>query len=290
MTKKTGLGKGLGALFNDNNILDNDEQEVNIKEGEEIVHKIKIIDIEPNAEQPRRNFNNESIEELAESIKRYGVIQPIIVTKKDNYYQIVAGERRWRASKKAGLDEIPCIIREDSERKNREIALIENIQREDLNPIEKARSFKELMDEYGMKQHELAEILGISRSALANSVRLLNLDPRVMELTIQGQLTETHARALLCYADPDEQYKAALGVIKRSQNTKEIEKQVQSQKRVQVRDRKYDAIIEDLETTFQNYFGTKVTMEAKKHSGKIIIQYSSNEDLERIMDLVKKGN
>lgn len=287
MAKMTGLGKGLGALFNDN--IDDDDEVVDIKEGEEIVHKIKVIDIEPNADQPRRTFNNESIEELAESIKRYGVIQPIIVTKKGDYYQIIAGERRWRASKKAGIDEIPCIIREDTERKNKEIALIENIQREDLNPIEKARSFKQLMEEYGMKQQELADTIGISRSALANSVRLLNLDPRVMDLVLQGQLTETHARALLCYADPEEQYKAALGVINRAQNTKEIEKQVKNKKRVQVRGRKYDAIIEDIEHTFQDYFGTKVRMEAKKHSGKIIIQYSSNEDLERIMDLVKNS-
>ena len=169
MAKMTGLGKGLGALFNDN--IDDDDEVVDIKEGEEIVHKIKVIDIEPNADQPRRTFNNESIEELAESIKRYGVIQPIIVTKKGDYYQIIAGERRWRASKKAGIDEIPCIIREDTERKNKEIALIENIQREDLNPIEKARSFKQLMEEYGMKQQELADTIGISRSALANSVR-----------------------------------------------------------------------------------------------------------------------
>lgn len=287
MAKMTGLGKGLGALFNDN--IDDDDEVVDIKEGEEIVHKIKVIDIEPNADQPRRTFNNESIDELAESIKRYGVIQPIIVTKKGDYYQIIAGERRWRASKKAGIDEIPCIIREDTERKNKEIALIENIQREDLNPIEKARSFKQLMEDYGMKQQELADTIGISRSALANSVRLLNLDPRVMDLVLQGQLTETHARALLCYADPEEQYKAALGVINRAQNTKEIEKQVKNKKRVQVRDRKYDAIIEDIEHTFQDYFGTKVRMEAKKHSGKIIIQYSSNEDLERIMDLVKNS-
>ena len=142
MAKKTGLGKGLGALFNDNVIDDEDENKVEVKEGEEIVHKIKIIDIEPNKNQPRRNFNEESLDELAESIKNYGVIQPIIVTKKDKYYEIVAGERRWRASKKAGLDEIPCIIRDDTERKNKEIALIENIQREDLNSIEKQKDIK----------------------------------------------------------------------------------------------------------------------------------------------------
>ena len=288
MAKMKGLGKGLGALFNDNNIMDDDNQ-VNIKEGEEIVHKLKIIDIEPNINQPRRSFNDESIDELAESIKRYGVIQPIIVTKKDKYYEIIAGERRWRASKKAGLDEIPCIVREDTERKNKEIALIENIQREDLNPIEKARGFRELIDEYNLTQQQLSETLGLGRSTIANTLRLLNLDPRVMDLTIQGQLTEAHARALLGYDNPDEQYQAALNVIKRGQNTKEVEKQVNPRKNSKPRDPKRDAIISDLENTFQGYFGTKVRLEAGKRSGKIIIQYSSNEDLERIMDLVKNN-
>jgi ParB family chromosome partitioning protein len=288
MAKMTGLGKGLGALFNDENIL-NDEPQVNIKEGEEIVHSIKLIDIEPNANQPRRTFNNESIDELAESIKRYGVIQPIIVTKKDKYYEIIAGERRWRASKKAGLEEIPCIIRDDSERKNKEIALIENIQREDLNAIEKARGFKELMNDYNLTQQELSEIVGKSRSAIANTVRLLNLDERVMDLIVQGQLQETHARALLAYDNGDDQYAAALNVIKRGQNTKEVEKQVAPRKNSKPRDPKYDAIISDLENTFQGYFGTKVRLDAGKRSGKIIISYSSNEDLERIMDLVKKS-
>ena len=288
MAKMTGLGKGLGALFNDNNIMDDDNQ-VNIKEGEEIVHKLKVIDIEPNVNQPRRTFNDESIDELAESIKRYGVIQPIIVTKKDKYYEIIAGERRWRASKKAGLDEIPCIVREDTERKNKEIALIENIQREDLNPIEKARGFRELIDEYNLTQQQLSETLGLGRSTIANTLRLLNLDPRVMDLTIQGQLTEAHARALLGYDNPDEQYQAALNVIKRGQNTKEVEKQVNPRKNSKPRDPKRDAIISDLENTFQGYFGTKVRLEAGKRSGKIIIQYSSNEDLERIMDLVKNN-
>ncbi len=289
MAKKTGLGKGLGALFNDNDILDDDENRVEIKEGEEVVHKIKVIEIEPNKNQPRRTFNNESIDELAESIKRYGVIQPIIVTKKNNYYEIIAGERRWRASKKAGLEEIPCIIREDTERKNKEIALIENIQREDLNPIEKARSFRQLMDEYGMTQMELSETIGISRSALANTVRLLNLEPRVMELVMQGQLTEGHARSLLCFEDPDKQYKAALEIIEKGQNVRDIENKVKNKKNAQKRDPKYDAIIQDIEGTFQGYFGTKVRLEAGKRSGKIIIQYSSNEDLERIMDLIKNN-
>ena len=287
MAKKTGLGKGLGALFNDNMIDEEEENKVDIKDGEEIVHKIKIIEIEPNVNQPRRNFDSESIDELAESIKRYGIIQPIIVTKKDRYYEIIAGERRWRAAKKAGLDEIPCIVREDAERKNKEIALIENIQREDLNAIDKAKSFRELLDEYGMTQTELAETLGISRSALTNTVRLLNLDPRVSELVVQRKLTEGHARSLLCFDDPDKQYEAALEIIEKGQSVRNIENKVKNKKKAQKIPQKYNAILHDIEDTFQGYFGTKVSLQAGKRSGKIIIQYSSNEDLERIMDLVK---
>ena len=288
MAKKTGWGKGLGALFNDN-IIDDENDNVEIKEGEEVVKKIKIIDIEPNKNQPRRNFNNESIDELAESIKNYGVIQPIIVTKKDKYYEIIAGERRWRASKKAGLDEIPCIVREDTEKRNKEIALIENIQREDLNAIEKAKSFKQLLEEYGMTQQELSDTLGIGRSTLANTIRLLNLDSRVIDLVIQNQITEGHARSLLCFDDPDQQYKAALDIIAKGQNCRDIEQRVKNKRVAQKRDPKYDAILQDIEGTFQGYFGTKVRLEAGKRSGKIIIQYSSNEDLERIMDLVKNN-
>lgn len=288
MAKKTGLGKGLGALFNDN-MIDDESDNVEIKEGEEVVKKIKIIDIEPNKNQPRRNFNNESIDELAESIKNYGVIQPIIVTKKDKYYEIIAGERRWRASKKAGLDEIPCIVREDTEKRNKEIALIENIQREDLNAIEKAKSFKQLLEEYGMTQQELSDTLGIGRSTLANTIRLLNLDSRVIDLVIQNQITEGHARSLLCFDDPDQQYKAALDIIAKGQNCRDIEQRVKNKRVAQKRDPKYDAILQDIEGTFQGYFGTKVRLEAGKRSGKIIIQYSSNEDLERIMDLVKNN-
>ena len=287
MAKMTGLGKGLGALFNDNMMDDEDENKVEIKEGEEIIHKIKVIEIEPNKNQPRRTFDSESIDELAESIKRYGIIQPIIVTKKDDYYEIVAGERRWRAAKKAGLEEMPCIVREDTERKNKEIALIENIQREDLNPIEKARSFRELLDEYGMTQQELAETIGMSRSALTNTVRLLNLDPRVIELVIQRKLTEGHARSLLCFDNPDKQYEAALEIIEKGQSVRNIENKVKNKKKIQKVDPKYTAILQDVENTFQGYFGTKVSLQAGRRSGKIIIQYSTNEELERIMELVK---
>ena len=169
MAKKTGLGKGLDALFKDTKIEENEE----IQEGEKIL-KVDINEVEPNKEQPRKRFDTEAIEELSESIKRYGLIQPIVVTKKDGYYEIIAGERRWRACKKAGIKEISVIVREDDERRNREISLIENIQREDLNVVEKAMGIKFLMDEYTLTQQEVSEILGKSRSAVANTVRIIN--------------------------------------------------------------------------------------------------------------------
>lgn len=286
MAKKTGLGKGLDALFADNNLLQ-DEEENKVKDGEEVVKKIKIIEIEPNRDQPRKIFDNETLEELAESIKKYGVIQPIIVNRKDDYYEIVAGERRWRAAKKAGLTEMPCIVRDDDERRNREIALIENIQREDLNPIDKARGFRQLMDEYGMTQQQLSDTIGISRSGIANTVRILNLDARVIHLAEEGKLTEGHCRSLMAIQDPDKQYQAALKIIEKGETVRDIEQTVKNQKKAQKIDPKYDAIFRDIEDSFQGFFGTKVKLDAKKRSGRIIIQYSSNEDLERILNLIK---
>ena len=289
--KKTGLGKGLDALFTDNSLLST-ENENNMNEADEKIYKIKVIDIEPNRDQPRRTFNSESLEELATSIKRYGVIQPIIVTKMDNYYQIVAGERRWRAAKKAGLMEIPCLVRDSTERKNREIALIENIQREDLNPIDKALGFRQLLEEYGMTQQELSDTVGIGRSTLANNLRILNLDERVQNLAREGKISEGHCRQLLCYEDPDKQYKMALKIIETGDSVRDIERKVRNKKAVEKqKDKKYEAIYRDIEDTFQSFFGTKVKLDAKQKSGKIIIKYSSNEELERILELIRNdGN
>lgn len=290
MAKNTGLGKGLDALFSDKKVI-TDKKENKEQDGDRI-EKIKIIDIEPNRNQPRRTFDMEAIEELAESIKVYGVIQPIIVNRKDGYYEIVAGERRWRASKKAGLTEIPCIIRNDDERKTKEIALIENIQREDLNPIEKAKGFKQLIDEYGLKQQELADIMGMNRSTVTNCLRILNLDPRVIDLALEGKLTEGHCRSLLGYEDPEIQYKMALKIIETGQTVRDIERNLKNAKNVKKNNKetqkKYEAIYKDIENRFQGFFGTKVKLDAGVKSGKIIIKYSSNEDLERIMDLISK--
>ena len=284
MNKKTGLGKGLNALFVDNNIM---EGNVQITDDKDKIHKIKIIDIEPNKNQPRKKFEAESLDELSESIKRYGVIQPILVSKKENYFEIVAGERRWRASKKAGLTEMPCIIVDEDERKNKEIALIENIQRQDLNPIEKARGFKQLMEEYGITQMQLSEIIGISRSAVANTVRILNLDERVIELALNGELTEGHCRSLMSFTDPEKQYEMALQIIKSGDSVRDIERKVKNSKQLKKKDQKYEAIFRDIEDKFQGFFGAPVKLNAGKRKGKIIIEYSSNEDLERIMDLIK---
>ncbi len=278
--KKTGLGKGLDALFGGPVIAEE-------KPEGDLIQSIKLIEIEPNEEQARKIFNEESIDELAESIKKYGVIQPIIVTKKDNYYQIVAGERRWRASKKAGITEIPAIVRDDDEQRNREISLIENIQREDLNPIDKARGIKVLMDEYNLTQQQVSEILGKSRSSIANSVRILNLDERVIEFAIEGKLTEGHCKALMAIPNNEKQYQMALNMIESGDTVREAEKRAKTHKKMKKKDEKYEAIFRDIEDTFQGFFGTKVKLDAGPKKGKIIIQYASNDDLERILELIK---
>ena len=283
VNKKTGLGKGLDALFGGTVV----KEEIENK-SEELIQKIKVIEIEPNEKQARKVFNDESIEELAESIKKYGVIQPIIVTKKDNYYQIIAGERRWRASKKAGITEIPAIVRDDDERKNKEISLIENIQREDLNPIDKARGIKTLMNEYSLTQQEVAEILGKARSSIANSVRILNLDERVIEFVLEGKLTEGHCKALLSIEDNEMQYQMALNIIAQGDTVSESAKKMKSAKKIKKGTRKYETMFKDIEDTFQVFFGTKVKLDAGPKKGKIIIQYNSNDDLERILELIKQ--
>lgn len=284
--KKTGLGKGLEALFSENQLTK--EEEKKLKDGEEIVQSVKVIEIEPNKNQPRRSFPTESIEELAKSIEKYGVIQPIIVTKQEGYYEIVAGERRWRAAKKAGLKEMPCIVRENDSRTNKEIALIENIQREDLNPIDKARGFRQLLDDYGMTQQQLADTIGLNRSTVTNVLRLLNLDKRVMQLAIEGKISETHCRSLLAYTEPDEQYEMALRIIEKGESVNDFEKRVQAKKKAPKKDEaRREAICRDIEDSFQSFFGTKVKLNAGKRSGKIIIQYSTNEELERILGLIK---
>ncbi len=277
--KKTGLGKGLDALFS-TPIVEEVKQE-------ELVKHLNINEIEPNKAQARKIFDDEAIEDLSNSIKEYGVIQPIIVSKKEKYYEIIAGERRWRASKKAGLTEIPAIIRDDNEQRNKEISLIENIQREDLNPIEKARGIKLLMDEYDLTQQQVAEKLGKSRSSIANTVRILNLDERVINLALEGKLTEGHCKSLMSIDDNERQYKMALYVIESGDSVREAEKKMKVRKKASKKNDKYIPIYRDIENTFQGFFGTKVKLDAGERKGKIIIQYNSNDDLERILGLIK---
>ena len=278
--KKTGLGRGLDALFSTPVI----EEEVKNKE---IAQLVKINEIEPNKEQARKNFDEEALEELSNSIKEYGVIQPIVVAKKENYFEIIAGERRWRASKKAGLKEIPVIIKDDNEKRNKEISLIENIQREDLNPIEKAKGIKVLMDEYDLTQAKVAEIIGKSRSSVANTVRLLNLDSRVIDLANQGKLTEGHCKALMSIQDGEKQYNMALQLIESGYSVREAEKKTKVKSKSKKKELKYEPIYRDIENTFQDFFGTKVKLDAGAKKGTIIIQYTSNDDLERILELLK---
>ena len=285
MAVKTGLGKGLDALFA-NNIV-NVPAEEKIKEGESIVN-LKLIEVEPNRNQPRMNFDIEKIEELANSIKEYGVIQPIIVSKKNNYYQIIAGERRWRAAKRAGLSEIPAIIRNYSEQKNKEVALIENIQREDLNPIDEAKALKEIIEKYGMTQQELANKLGISRSGIANTIRILNLDPRVIKLVLKGNITEGHCRSLLNIEDPDKQYRAALYIIKTGDSVREVEKQMKIKKNEQSEEEtRYEPIYQAIEDRFRNFFGSQVKLNAGKRSGTIVIHYNSRDELNSIIEKIQ---
>lgn len=279
MAKMTGLGKGLDALFGPA------PEEEQIQENDTLKN-LKITEVEPNREQPRKRFDQEALEELAQSIKEYGLIQPIVVTKKDGYYSIIAGERRWRASKIAGLKEIPAIIREDNEKVNSEISLIENMQREDLNPVEKAMGIKTLIDNYGMSQEEVSKKLGKGRSTIANWVRVLNLEPRVLEMAKEGKISEGHCKALLAITDPEKQYQAAIHMLERGSTVRQMEKKAKVKETKEEQQRNH-VLYKSIEDNFQSFFGSKVRLDAGKRRGKIIIEYTSNEDLERILDLIK---
>lgn len=287
--KKTGLGKGLDALFGASPLVTEVEEEQTKEQVEdnENLKTLKITDVEPNRDQPRKMFNQESLEELADSIKTYGVIQPIVVTKKDGYYAIVAGERRWRAAKIAGLEEIPAIIRDDDEQTNKEIALIENIQREDLNPYEKALGIRQLMDKYGLTQEQVSKKIGKSRSSVSNTVRVLYLVPDVLELVKQGKLSEGHCKALAGISDPKRQYEAAIRMIERGESVRQAESKNRTTKKEKKLDPQYKYLYEDIEDRFQGFFGTKVKLDQGKRKGRIIIEYHNNDDLERMLNLIK---
>lgn len=288
--KMTGLGKGLDALFGASPLVV-EETKVEESESKEVdgqnLKTLKITEVEPNRDQPRKVFNQEALEELAESIKTYGIIQPIVVSRKDGYYAIVAGERRWRAAKIAELEEIPAIIRDDDEQTNKEIALIENIQREDLNPYEKALGIRQLMDKYGLTQEQVAKKIGKSRSSVSNTVRVLYLAPDVLELVKQGKLSEGHCKALAGISDPKRQYEAAIRMIERGESVRQAESKNRTTKKEKKLDPKYKYLYEDIEDRFQGFFGTKVKLDQGKRKGRIIIEYHNNDDLERMLNLIK---
>ena len=255
-------------------------------------NKLKNIDInkiQANENQPRTVFNEEKIEELAASIKENGLIQPIVVRKVNGIYQIIAGERRYRACCSLNMKQVPCVIEDYDDKQTQTLAIIENIQRENLNPIEKAKGLRRLLDDYGLTQQELADKLGMSRSGLTNNVRILNLDPRVIDLVVEHN--ERQCRELLKVQDPEKQYKLALGVIEYGDKYDELERKINNDKNLPKKDKekslKYQAIYRDIENSFQGFFGTKVKLEAGKRKGKIVIEYNSNDDLERILGLIK---
>ena len=293
MGKSSGLGKGLDALFAAPITLDGfndeDKKDNDVDIGGETVKFIKLTKIEPNTNQARKKFNQESLKELAESIKNYGVLQPIIVEDKGDFYKIIAGERRWRASKLAGLEEIPCLIRDEDEQKNKEISLIENIQRENLNPIEKALGYKELIDNYNLRQQDLADKLGISRTYVTNTLRILNLDKRVIELALDGKLTEGHCKALMAITDLNKQFEMAKNIIETGGTVADIERSLKNSSKTVKKAQKNEAIYRNIENDFEKFFGSKVKLKAGPRSGKIIISYSSNEELERLLEMVKNN-
>ena len=291
--KAKGLGKGLGALIPLDDLDVKSEIDVN-KKASSPDKMIKISKIEPRKDQPRKTFNEDKLQELADSIKKYGIIEPIIVQDQGTYYEIVAGERRWRAAMKAGLKEVPVRIREFTEQEKAEISLIENIQREDLNPIEEALAYKTLLEKYNLKQDEVAEIVSKSRTTVTNSMRLLNLCDEVQQMLINEMLTQGHARALLAIEDKELQYTVAQRVLDENLSVRDIEKIVKEmtkEKKVKG-DKKLENefIYKDFEEKIKNALGTKVSIKPKDNSkGKIEIEYYTSNESERIAELLVKA-
>ena len=284
--KKKGLGKGLDSLIPDNKI--EIKTSKSNTSGEQMM---KINMVEPNRDQPRRNFEEDSLLELADSIKQFGVLQPLIVRKRDDYYEIIAGERRWRAAKMAGIKEIPVIIKDFTEQEVLEIALIENIQREDLNPIEEAMAFKKLLTEFNLKQDEVAERVSKSRTAVTNSLRLLKLDERVQQMVIDDMISTGHTRALLAIEDTELQFTLANKIFDEKLSVRETEsliKSIKNPKQPKTKKVVENAFIyEDLEDKMKQVLGTKVNVLAKGNGkGKIQIEYYSDEELERMFEMI----
>ena len=311
--RKNGLGRGLDALFPDKKTASK-ENEVkftakvekktepavkvkNVKERTETPRQkkvpmmVKISMVEPNQNQPRKQFDEDALLELTESVKQYGILQPLLVSEKKDYYEIIAGERRWRAAKLAGLKEVPVIVKEFSEQELVEISLIENIQREDLNAVEEAMAYKRLMDEFHLKQDEIADRVGKSRTAVTNSMRLLKLSAKVQQMLIDEMITAGHARAILAVSDMEKQESLAMRVFDEKLSVRETEKLVKAVLAPPKEKKSHsysaeDAAYENLEEKMKSIMGTKVLIHRKKNEkGKIEIEYYSRDELERIIDL-----
>lgn len=295
--KKSGLGRGLDALIEiKKDTPDKGTRGEVTLSGEPI--RVDINKVEPNRDQPRKYFNEDALNELAESIKIHGVITPLIVVERDGYYEIVAGERRWRASKIAEQKEVPVVIRNDlTEQEILEISLIENTQREDLNPIEEANTYQELIEKFNMKQDEVAERVSKSRPAIANALRLLKLDIRVQKMLIEEIITAGHAKNLLAITDGDKQYEFAQRINDEKLSVREVEKEIKKmmadpEQKVpkQVIDPKLEILYRELEEKLKQKLGTKVTIHAKdNHKGKLEIEYYNQEELERLIDTLHDG-
>ncbi len=293
--RKGGLGKGLDSLITDRRASIAKEAETVSAEKDEKKENgnplmVKLSEVEPNREQPRKHFDEESLQELADSIKKYGIIQPLLVEKKENYYEIIAGERRWRAAKLAGLKEIPVMIKEISEQEKMEVALIENIQREDLNPIEEAQAYKRLLEEFHLKQEDVANRLSKSRSAITNTMRLLKLDERVQTMLADGGLSAGHARALLSIEDGDKQYELALKIVDKGLSVREVEallKKKPAEKKDSELSSRENLIYRNFENNLKEIYGTKVSIKDQKGKGKIEISYYSVDELERILEMLQ---
>ena len=294
--KKKGLGKGLDSLIPDNKSIKSvtpDKSAEVKKEAEEKagVQTMKINEVEPNRDQPRKNFDEDALLELSDSIKQFGVLQPLLVRKRKDYYEIIAGERRWRAAKLAGIKDVPIIVKNYTDQEIVEISLIENIQREDLNPVEEAQAYKRLIEEFHLKQDEIAERVSKSRTAVTNSLRLLKLSPRVQEMVVDEMISAGHARAILGISDFETQEMIALKVFDHKLSVRETEALVRkilkpSRQKETVSNSAEDAVYESLEEKMKGITGTRVFIHRKKNNkGKIEIEYYSREDLERIIDL-----
>ena len=300
--KKKGLGKGLDSLIPDNKSMKSVTSEKTVESKEDAAAKsgvqvMKINEVEPNRDQPRKNFDEDALLELSDSIKQFGVLQPLLVRKRKDYYEIIAGERRWRAAKLAGVKEVPVIEKEYTDQEILEIGLIENIQRENLNPIEEAIAYKRLLEEFNLKQDEVAERVSKSRTAVTNSMRLLKLSDKVQQMIIDDMISTGHARALLAIDDPELQYTLANKIFDEKLSVRETEKLVKEIKNPKKQKEKKPVansfIYQDLEEKMKSVFGTKVSIASKgKGKGKIEIEYYSDDELEHLFDMmmsIKRG-